>query len=104
MSREGRVAWYIPGAVFGVPAARQRIVLAALAVRARQPVSSDDLAWAIWGGTPPTRPGLAVRNYVSRLRRALGPVGERIVTWSPGYLLDAADDEVDLLAFTAPWR
>jgi DNA-binding SARP family transcriptional activator/tetratricopeptide (TPR) repeat protein len=86
-------------AEFRVPAARQRVVLAALAVRARQAVSFQHLAEVIWDGAPPAKPEVAVRNYVSRLRQALGPVGERIVTEAPGYLLEAADDEVDLLAF-----
>jgi DNA-binding SARP family transcriptional activator len=89
------------GAVlFGVPAPRQRIVLAALAVRARRAVSSRELAEMIWDGAQPAKPQVAVRNYVSRLRQVLGPAGLRIVTCAPGYLLDAADDEVDVLAFT----
>jgi DNA-binding SARP family transcriptional activator/tetratricopeptide (TPR) repeat protein len=86
--------------VLAVPAARQRVVLAALAVRARHVVSSEELAWAIWDNVPPARARVALRNYVCRLRGALGPAGGRIVTRAPGYLLDAGDDEVDLLAFT----
>jgi DNA-binding SARP family transcriptional activator/tetratricopeptide (TPR) repeat protein len=86
--------------VLGVPAARQRVVLAALTVRARHAVSPEELARAIWDDFPPAQPGAAVRNYVCRLRRALGPAGGRIVTCASGYLLDAGEDEVDLLAFT----
>ena len=85
---------------FAVPAPRQRVVLAALAVRARQAVSSQELIETIWDGAPPAQARVAVRNYVRRLRQVLGPAGERIVTRAPGYLLDAADNEVDLLAFT----
>jgi DNA-binding SARP family transcriptional activator/Tfp pilus assembly protein PilF len=83
-----------------VPAARQRVVLAALAVRARQVVSFEDLAGAIWDDAPPSKARVAVRNYVSRLRQELGLVGGQIVTRAPGYVLDAAEDDVDLLAFT----
>jgi DNA-binding SARP family transcriptional activator/Tfp pilus assembly protein PilF len=86
--------------LFGVAAARQRVVLAALAVRAGQVVSSEELARAIWDDAPPAKARVTVRNYVCRLRQALGPVGGRIVTCAPGYLLEANDDEVDLLAFT----
>jgi DNA-binding SARP family transcriptional activator/tetratricopeptide (TPR) repeat protein len=84
----------------GVPAARQRVVLAALTVRARHVVSAAELTRTIWDDSPPAQAGAAVRNYVFRLRRALGPAGGRIVTRASGYLLEAGDDEVDLLAFT----
>ncbi|HEV2450347.1 MAG TPA: BTAD domain-containing putative transcriptional regulator [Streptosporangiaceae bacterium] len=86
-------------AAFGVAAARQRIVLATLALRARQAVSFQELAKTIWDGSPSAKAQVTVRNYVSRLRYTLGPAGGRIVTCAPGYLLDAADDEVDALAF-----
>ena len=82
-----------------VTAARQRVVLAALAIRAGQVVSFEDLARSIWDGQPPVNARVAVRNHVCRLRRLLGPAGDRIVTRPPGYLLDASDDEVDLLTF-----
>ena len=95
--RSGHVA-------LGIPAARQRVVLAALTVRARHVVSPEELARAIWDDSPPAQARVAVRNYVCRLRRALGPAGGRIVTCSSGYLLDAGDDQVDLLAFTALCR
>jgi DNA-binding SARP family transcriptional activator/tetratricopeptide (TPR) repeat protein len=86
-------------AVVEVPAARQRVVLAALVARARQVVSFEELAEAIWADRPASAPQVSVRNYVCRLRRVLGAAGGRIVTCAPGYLLDAVDDEVDLLTF-----
>src|SRR5579875_2633653 len=92
------------GVVLRVPAARQRVVLSALAVRVGHVVPAGDLAEIIWDGGPPAKARVAVRNYVSRLRRVLGPAGARIVTCAPGYLLDAAPDEVDLVAFTTLCR
>jgi len=88
------------GAAVLVPAARQRAVLAVLAVRAGQVVSFEELAETVWDGVPPAGARGTLRGYVKRLRRVLGPeLADRLVTREPGYLLDAADDEVDLLAF-----
>jgi DNA-binding SARP family transcriptional activator len=83
-----------------VPAARQRALLGVLAVRARQVVSSDELAELIWDGAPPPGARGTVRGYVKRLRQILGPeLAGRVVTRAPGYLLEIADDELDLLVF-----
>jgi DNA-binding SARP family transcriptional activator/tetratricopeptide (TPR) repeat protein len=82
-----------------IPAGSQRVVLAALAVRAGHVVSFDELACAIWDDTLPAGARAAVRNYVRRLRVTLGPAAARIVTRNPGYVLEAAADEVDLVLF-----
>ncbi|HEY3036785.1 MAG TPA: BTAD domain-containing putative transcriptional regulator, partial [Streptosporangiaceae bacterium] len=88
------------GAAVPVPAARQRAVLAVLAVRAGQVVSFEELAETVWDGAPPAGARGTLRGYVKRLRQVLGPgLADRLVTREPGYLLDAAADEVDLLAF-----
>src|SRR5689334_16660618 len=90
------------GAEVLVPAPKQRVILAALALRAGQVVSYDELAETIWDGAPPTGARVAIRNYVKRLRQIMGPVaGRRIVTRDPGYALEAAAGEVDALRFTA---
>ncbi|HEY2130741.1 MAG TPA: BTAD domain-containing putative transcriptional regulator [Streptosporangiaceae bacterium] len=89
------------GADVVVPAPKQRVILAALALRAGQVASYDELAEFIWDGTPPSGARVAIRNYVKRLRQILGPVaGRRIVTRDPGYALEAEPDEVDALWFT----
>ena len=76
------------GDVRPVSAAKQRVVLTALAVRAGQVVSFDALAEAVWDGAPPPKDRVTIRNYVGRLRRVLGPeTGSRIVTKDPGYEL-----------------
>jgi DNA-binding SARP family transcriptional activator/tetratricopeptide (TPR) repeat protein len=78
------------------------VILAALALRAGQVASYDELAEIVWDGAPPAGARVAIRNYVKRLRQILGPVaGRRIVTRDPGYALEAEPDEVDALRFTA---
>jgi DNA-binding SARP family transcriptional activator/tetratricopeptide (TPR) repeat protein len=85
-----------------VPAPKQRVILAALALRAGQVASYDELAEIIWDGAPPAGARVAIRNYVKRLRQIMGPVaGRRIVTRDPGYALEADPGEVDALRFSA---
>jgi len=91
----------VDGAAAAVSAARQRAVLAVLAVRAGEPVSADELADTLWDGMPPDRAADTIRNYMKRLRLRLGPGGRRIVTcWPSGYRLEVAEDELDLRLFT----
>jgi DNA-binding SARP family transcriptional activator len=92
-------------ATIDVPGARLRVLLAALLIRAGQPVSSDTLAETVWDGSPPDGAAKTLRSHVMRLRRVLGPAaGPRVVTRYPGYLIEAATGEVDLLGFTALCR
>lgn len=86
--------------VIGVPAGRQRVLLAALLLRAGTVVPADALAEVMWDGAPPPGAETTLRSHVSRLRRVLGPAaGARVVTRYPGYLVEASDAEVDLLRF-----
>jgi DNA-binding SARP family transcriptional activator len=90
---------------FDVPAARQRSLLAALAVHAGDVVRAGALAEAVWDGAPPASWQGTIRNYVRRLRVALGAdVGGRILTRPPGYLLQAGHDEVDILKFETLYK
>jgi len=84
-----------------LPAAKQRILLAALLLQAGRSVSPEVLADAIWDGEPPASALVTVRNYVLRLRRALGPAGARIVTGQGGYLIRVEAHEFDVLQFAA---
>ena len=89
------------GAEVIVPAPKQRVILAALALRAGQVASYDELAEVIWDGAPPSGARVAIRNYVKRLRQVLGPVaGPRVITRDPGYALEATPGEVDALHFS----
>src|SRR5215467_11455734 len=88
------------GAEVAVPAARHRVLLAALVVRVGHVLSVDELAEAVWDGEPPPGARVTLRSYVKRLRQVLGPVlGQRIVARDPGYLITAGDAEVDLKRF-----
>ncbi|TCJ34019.1 BTAD domain-containing putative transcriptional regulator [Parafrankia sp. BMG5.11] len=82
-----------------VSAAKQRGVLAALLVDAGTVVSTDRLADLLWDGSPPPSAKKTLENYLSRLRRLLGPaVGGHLVTRSPGYVIELRDGlEVDLV-------
>jgi DNA-binding SARP family transcriptional activator len=86
--------------VVTVPAARHRALLAALLLHAGTTVPADTLAEIVWDGAPPPRAEVTLRSHVSRLRQVLGPdVRERLVTRYRGYLIQAGEEEVDLLRF-----
>jgi DNA-binding SARP family transcriptional activator len=88
-----------------IPGTRQRILLAGLLVKAGHAVSQDELAELVWDGAPPPAAQVTLRSYIARLRRALGPqAGARVITRSPGYLVDAVDTEVDHLQFASICR
>jgi DNA-binding SARP family transcriptional activator/tetratricopeptide (TPR) repeat protein len=100
LSLLGQLSVCRDGTEVPIPAAKQRAVLGVLAVRAGQVVSFEELAETVWDGAPPTAYRPTLRGYVKRLRHLLGPGwAGRLVTRQPGYLLVAADDEVDLLLF-----
>ncbi|HLJ98729.1 MAG TPA: BTAD domain-containing putative transcriptional regulator [Streptosporangiaceae bacterium] len=87
-------------AAVDVPKGRLRVLLAALLLHAGSPVAADALAEVVWDGAPPSGAAATLRSHVLRLRRALGPrAGPRLVTRPPGYLLQAGEDEVDVLQF-----
>jgi DNA-binding SARP family transcriptional activator len=82
--------------------AKQRALLALLLLHRNEVVSIDRLIDGLWGGEPPPTASKVVQVYVSRLRRLLGPPEPghgRLVTRSPGYLLEVAPDELDLERF-----
>lgn len=85
------------GAV-ALPAAKQRRLLAALALRAGRPASPDALIEAIWGDSPPPSARKLLQVYVSSLRKAL-PAEVAIVTGSAGYALRLDADSVDAARF-----
>jgi DNA-binding SARP family transcriptional activator/Tfp pilus assembly protein PilF len=83
-----------------VSAGKQRVLLAALLLRANQVVAVADLAEAVWDGSPPGSARVTLQNYVKRLRQALGPAGhQRIATCPAGYMIEAAPEELDLTRF-----
>jgi DNA-binding SARP family transcriptional activator len=83
-----------------ISAGKQRVLIAALLLRANQVVPVDDLAEAVWDFRPPGSARVTLQNYVKRLRQALGPSGhERIVTRPTGYLIKTEAGELDLARF-----
>jgi DNA-binding SARP family transcriptional activator len=95
--------------VDGVPARlggpRQVAVLARLLVNPGQVVSMDQLVDAVWDGDAPARPEVALRSYVSNLRRAVEPGRDRRTTASciesraQGYRLAIDPESVDAHRF-----
>ncbi|WP_445517509.1 BTAD domain-containing putative transcriptional regulator [Streptomyces sp. NEAU-174] len=95
----------VEGRQLTVPAARQRVLLAALLLNANRVVSADRLSHFLWDGSPPSSASATLRTYVMRLRQVLGPqAGRRIVTRSPGYLIELGERESDLGRFVAHRR
>ena len=79
---------------------RERLVLAALLLRAGEVVSAAALTAVIWDDLPPPGAKNTLQGHIRRLRQALGPAAERIVTRFPGYLIEAGPGELDLADFT----
>ena len=90
----------LEGKLVPIAAAKQRIVFAALLLHGNRPVSFDDLAAFVWGGSPPPAARVTLRNYIKRLRQAFGPeLAARIRTSDPGYLIELDESELDLSCF-----
>ena len=87
------------GAEVPVAGDRQRVLLAALLIRACQIVPTDELAEIVWDGAPPVSAPVTLRSYVKRLRQPLGAAGSRIVTHRTGYLIEVSGDELEVLRF-----
>jgi len=81
-----------------LPAGKPRALLARLLLDAPRVVAVETLIDALWGTNPPASARKVLQVYVSQLRKALGP--KRIETTPPGYLLRAADVEIDLARFS----
>ena len=84
-----------------VSAPRQRVLLAALLLRAGRVVGLDALAEVLWEGQPPAGARGALHSAVQRLRSTLGPSGAGLVeTRPPGYLIRVDDGEFDVRQFS----
>src|SRR5580693_10240235 len=80
-----------------VPGAKQRALLALLALRPGQPVSADRLIDVLWGDGQAAHPANALQAQIGQLRRTLGPAA--ILTTEAGYALDAGPEDVDVVRF-----
>jgi DNA-binding SARP family transcriptional activator len=85
----------------GVPVpvrgAKQRALLALLALRPGQPVSADRLIDVLWGDGQAANPANALQAQIGQLRRTFGAAG--VITTEAGYALDVGPDEVDAVRF-----
>jgi LuxR family transcriptional regulator, maltose regulon positive regulatory protein len=85
----------------GVPVpvrgAKQRALLALLALQRGQPVSADRLIDVLWSDGQAANPANALQAQIGQLRRTLGPAA--ILTTEAGYALTAGPDEVDVVRF-----
>jgi DNA-binding SARP family transcriptional activator/tetratricopeptide (TPR) repeat protein len=90
------------GTVVDLGPPRIRVVCGLLLARPGELVGVERFVDELWPVQPPQDARALVRDYVSRLRRALrsGPSGaQRVVTRKPGYLLRIEDQELDLQRF-----
>ena len=78
-------------------AAKQRALLAVLALHANELVSTSRLVEAVWGEHPPATAEKLVHGYVHALRKRLG--ADVILTQGPGYKLDVGANGLDLQEF-----
>ena len=90
------------GVEIPVRSGQQRVLLAALLLRANQVVPLDELTDRLWGEAPPRGARNTLRAYVMRLRRTLGADdGDGVVveTHPEGYRIRVEPAELDLLRF-----
>ncbi len=80
-----------------LPRRQQRALLAALALRAGEVVSTDRLVADLWGEHAPASATGSLQNTVSALRKALGR--DVLITQPPGYRLAIDPERVDANRF-----
>ena len=80
-----------------VRGAKQRALLALLALQRGKPVSADRLIDHLWGDGESANPANALQAQIAQLRRSLGPAA--IVTSEAGYALEIGPDDVDVVRF-----
>jgi DNA-binding SARP family transcriptional activator/tetratricopeptide (TPR) repeat protein/DNA-binding XRE family transcriptional regulator len=90
-----------------VGAAKQRLLLALLALQPNRVVRREEIVDVLWGDNPPSSCLELVHTYVARLRKALeSPRGSAeparmIITSGGGYQLSVTEQQLDLLQFDA---
>ena len=84
-------------AIVVVRGAKERALLALLAVHVGRVVSDDRILEELWGDQLPANPANALQKRVSELRKLVG--ADRVVRRGEGYLLDVGAEDVDVSAF-----
>ncbi|MEO5576418.1 MAG: BTAD domain-containing putative transcriptional regulator [Gaiellaceae bacterium] len=85
------------GRVIALPRRQQRALLAALALRAGEVVSTDRLIADLWGESAPASATGSLQNTVSALRKLIGR--DALLTQAPGYRLAVGREAVDVNRF-----
>ncbi|MGO9780163.1 MAG: BTAD domain-containing putative transcriptional regulator [Streptosporangiaceae bacterium] len=88
------VAEGVPVPVHG---AKQRALLALLALQWGQPVSADRLIDVLWGDGQASNPANALQAQIGQLRRTFG--ASAVLTSEAGYALAVGPDDVDVVRF-----
>lgn len=88
----------LAGREIPIGSAKQRMLLAALLLRAGTVVEHDRLAEWLWGESQPANPRAVLHTYVRRLRVLLG-APHMVVTAPNGYRIDVDEDALDLSRF-----
>ncbi len=79
---------------------RQPALLAALAIAAPRPVTSDALLEVVWGERQPADPANALQQRISALRRGIDPDRTGVLATVPGgYALRVPDTAIDARRF-----
>lgn len=89
----------VDGVAVDLGGPKQRAVLGVLVALAPEAVLVERLVDEVWGSGGPANPLRSLQVYVSTLRSALGPYGDRLLTEGRAYRLDLASAEVDALRF-----
>ncbi|GAA4086692.1 AfsR/SARP family transcriptional regulator [Actinomadura miaoliensis] len=91
------------GRLTRIPRGRQRLLLAALVLKANEVVSVEELLDRVWGDRLPDCPRGALQTCLTRVRQWLDAhedgASEAIKTSSTGYVLQLRPADVDLLRF-----
>ena len=95
----GPVEVRVDGRAVPLTSAKQRLALSMLLVEANQMVPAGRVIDELWGAALPADPRAALRTQVSRLRRALGPAGDDLVTLEGGYRLALQRSQLDAARF-----
>ena len=91
------------GVLLPIAAAKQRVLVAVLALAADEPVTIERLITCLWGEQPPASARNTLQNYVLRLRRTLQADTEPVplINSAAGYRLAVDPDTVDVHRFRA---
>jgi len=98
----GPIAVHDAGVDLALGGAKQRAVLAVLAVNHGQVVSTEELIEAVWGDRLPSNPANTLQYQVAQLRKVIEPDASKpqyLITRSPGYVLEPETTSVDASHF-----